>query len=233
MSSFFSFLPVGGWQRLMCDALWQSTLIAAMGWLAARYLVRQSAARAWVLLITLIACAVAPLASLTARSGGWTMLAANEQFTPNSVEVKATTEIAPSTPKAQGRPSLGFRIDDPPQFERDIETPVPDPISASPPTIPISADHATTAPTANLPLPAAGEGRGEGQRTNWFIPLFGFTWLAAAAFLAVRLIRSLITTQRLLRRAVSCDDPSHACRRRGSRKANRNRLSASSHEPRY
>ena len=31
MSSFFSFLPAGGWQRLMCDVLWQSTLIAAAG----------------------------------------------------------------------------------------------------------------------------------------------------------------------------------------------------------
>ena len=60
MSSFCSFLPAGGWQRLMCDALWQSTLIAALGWLTAQYVMRQSAARAWVLLITLIACAVVP-----------------------------------------------------------------------------------------------------------------------------------------------------------------------------
>ena len=159
MSSFFSFLPAGGWQRLMCDALWQSTLIAGLGWLAARFFVRQSAARAWVLLITLIACAVAPLASLAARSGGWTMLAAGEQFAPNSVEVKATAEIARSTPKAQGRPSLGFRTDDAPQLASNIETAIPEPISASPPTIPISADRTTTAPAANLPLPS---GRGPG-----------------------------------------------------------------------
>ncbi len=207
MSSFFSFLPAGGWQRLMCDALWQSTLIGGFGWLAARILVRQSAARAWGLLITLIACAVVPLASLAARSGGWTMLAANKQFAPNSVEVRATTEIAPSTPKAQGRPSLGFRTDDAPQFARNVETAIPEPISASPPSIPLSADHASLLRTANLPLPAAGEGWGKGERTNWLLHVFGFTWLAAAAFLGVRLIRSLITTQRLLRRAVLCDDP--------------------------
>jgi polysaccharide biosynthesis/export protein len=203
MSSFFSFLPVGGWQRLMCDALWQSTLIAGLGWLAARFLVRQSAARAWVLLITLIACAVVPLASLAARSGGWTMLAANEQLALNSAVVEATTEIINSVPKAQGRPSLGFRIDD----ASNIETAIPEPIAVSQPQAPISADRATIAPATNLPLPAAGEGRGEGELTNWFFPAFGFTWLATSAFLAVRLMLSLITTQRLLRRATPCDDP--------------------------
>ena len=136
------------------------------------------------------------------------MLAANEQFTANSVGVEATTEIAPSTAKAQGRPSLGFRTDDAPQLASNIETAIPEPISASPPTIPIPADHTTTASTANLPLPAAGEDRGEGQRSNWFLPpALGFAWLATPAFLAVRLIRSLITTQRLLRRAVPCNDP--------------------------
>ncbi len=163
MSSFCSFLPAGGWQRLMCDALWQSTLIAALGWLAARYLVRQSAARAWVLLITLIACAVVPLASLAARSGGWTMLAASEQFAPNSVEVKATTEIAPSTPKAQGRPSLGLRTDDAPQFARNVETAIPEPISASPPSIPLSADHAST---SALPISLSPPQERAGVRGN-------------------------------------------------------------------
>jgi polysaccharide biosynthesis/export protein len=207
MSSFFSFLPAGGWQRLMCDALWQSTLIAGLGWLAARFLVRQSAARAWVLLVTLIACAVVPLASLAARSGGWTMLAAGEQFAPNLVDVKATTEIAPSTPKAQGRPSLGFRVDNAPQLAHDVETPAPEQVSFLPATIPIPAHHASPARTTNLPLPAAGEGRGEGQRTNWLLHVFGFTWLAAAASLAVRLMFSLTATRRLLHRAVSCDDP--------------------------
>jgi polysaccharide biosynthesis/export protein len=206
MSSFFSFLPVGGWQRLMCDAMWQSTLIAAVGWLAARYLARQSAARAWVLLVTLIACAVVPLASLAARSGGWTMLAANEQFAPNSVEVTTTTDVALPAPKAQGRPSLGFRMDDAPQIASEFEPPVPAPISASPPPLPIPSDHASVAPATNLPLPP-GEGRGEGRRADRFFQLFGVIWLAVTGFLAVRLIRSLTTTQRLLHRATACDDP--------------------------
>ena len=39
MSSFFSLLPADGWQRLLCDALWQSTLIAGLGWLMAQFLV--------------------------------------------------------------------------------------------------------------------------------------------------------------------------------------------------
>ena len=35
MSSFFAWLPENGWSRLMCDALWQSTLIAGLGYLGA------------------------------------------------------------------------------------------------------------------------------------------------------------------------------------------------------
>ncbi|HTQ40508.1 MAG TPA: hypothetical protein VMJ32_15895, partial [Pirellulales bacterium] len=73
MTHLFSLLPAGGWQRLVCDALWQSTFIGACGWLAARYLVRQSAARAWLLLVALSACGLVPLASVAARQMQWTV----------------------------------------------------------------------------------------------------------------------------------------------------------------
>src|SRR6476660_2800601 len=69
MNSIFSLLPEGGWQRFLCDAMWQSTLIAGLGLLAARFLVRQSAARAWLLLLTLTACALVPLGSSPAWLG--------------------------------------------------------------------------------------------------------------------------------------------------------------------
>src|SRR5262249_17224769 len=78
MNSVFSLLPDGGWQRFLCDALWQSTLIAGLGLLVAQFLVRQSAARAWLLLFTLIACAVVPLASLAARSHGWGLVSRSQ-----------------------------------------------------------------------------------------------------------------------------------------------------------
>src|SRR5262245_50805616 len=74
MSSFLSLLPVDGWPRLLCDALWQSTLIGAVGLLISRSFVRQSAAKAWVLLLTLSACLLVPLASLSARSVGFGMM---------------------------------------------------------------------------------------------------------------------------------------------------------------
>jgi polysaccharide export outer membrane protein len=112
MSSFFAWLPESGWSRLMCDALWQSTLIAGLGYLAARLLTRQSAARAWLLLLTLTACVLVPLASLAARESGWTVTwpRLSETRSPNLAETRprdiaeretilaVQPEAAPATP---------------------------------------------------------------------------------------------------------------------------------------
>src|SRR5262245_5593091 len=93
MSSLLSLLPEGGWQRLMCDALWQSTLITGIGLLAARFAARQSAARAWLLLLTLTLCAVVPLASAAARQNGWGLLGRASGTSPPPV-VAATQDAA-------------------------------------------------------------------------------------------------------------------------------------------
>jgi beta-lactamase regulating signal transducer with metallopeptidase domain len=74
MSSVLSLLPAEGWPRLIIDALWQTTLIAALGSIAAHFLVRQAAARAWLLLLALTVCLMVPLASMAARSAGWTVI---------------------------------------------------------------------------------------------------------------------------------------------------------------
>ena len=84
MGSVIALLPADGWPRLLCDAVWQSTLIAAFGWLTARFLVRQPAARAWVLLFSLTACVLAPLASMAARGSGWMIVPRG-----NDVELQA------------------------------------------------------------------------------------------------------------------------------------------------
>ncbi len=111
MSSFFAWLPESGWSRVMCDALWQSTLIAGFGYLAARLLTRQSAARAWLLLLTLTACLLVPLASLAARESGWTVTwprlsetqASLRETRPRDIAERETVlavqlEAAPATP---------------------------------------------------------------------------------------------------------------------------------------
>ncbi|HEY2146973.1 MAG TPA: hypothetical protein VGH32_03495, partial [Pirellulales bacterium] len=86
MSNVLAWLPANGWQRLLVDAGWQSTLIAGVGWLAARHLTRQSAARAWLLLLTLGACALVPLASMAARDAGWTVVAKSDEHPqPNRI----------------------------------------------------------------------------------------------------------------------------------------------------
>ena len=37
MSNFLSILPEGGWQRLVCDVLWQSSLIGVAGLFVVRF----------------------------------------------------------------------------------------------------------------------------------------------------------------------------------------------------
>lgn len=88
MSSIISLLPAEGWPRLIIDALWQTTLIAAVGSIAARFLVRQPAARAWLLLLTLTACLIVPLASVAARSAGWTLIS-RAPTTADAIPIRA------------------------------------------------------------------------------------------------------------------------------------------------
>ncbi len=101
MSSVLSLLSAGGWQRLIIDALWQSTLIAALGSLAAGFLVRQAAARACLLLLTLTACLMVPVASMAARSAGWTVLSrasSSVDATPVHLDVDLLpARVAPPT----------------------------------------------------------------------------------------------------------------------------------------
>lgn len=72
MTSFLTILPTEGWTRLLIDAMWQSTLIASMGLIVARFATPQPSARAWILLAAISGCVAAPLASATARGTGWT-----------------------------------------------------------------------------------------------------------------------------------------------------------------
>ena len=177
MSSFFAWLPENGWSRLMCDALWQSTLIAGFGYLTARLLTRQSAARAWLLLLTLTACVLVPLASLAARESGWTVTwpRLSETRSPHST--------------GSGRASLGETR---PRDIAERETIV---LAAQP-------EAAPATPSGTLPGQAAS---GRDARAVAFNVL-GIVWLAASALLAMRLALSCLATVRLIRRAAPCTD---------------------------
>jgi beta-lactamase regulating signal transducer with metallopeptidase domain len=188
MNSVFSLLPEGGWQRLLCDAIWQSTLIAGLGFLAVRFLIRQSAARAWLLLLTLAACAVVPLASIAARQSGWGLLSHSESTSgiPLSADNQnAFTELAiAQSPEAR------------PFISQDLvaaEAQTPDAVEIR------SPNPESSAPAA----PTASEFR--------HFPPWGYLaaiWLLASAILSARLTVSAIATYKLLSRAQSCDNQS-------------------------
>ena len=198
MSSFLSFLPVDGWQRLMCDALWQSTLIAGLGWIVARFLVRQSAARAWLLLMSLMACVLVPLASMAARDFGWTVL-----------PLASDLDSRPSTGSVAS-PSIDFAKYAELASARDAE---PDTSVMS-----WSPDH-DTQPTAGLPaafsapgdlrsVESAGSGDPRTTQSTGLILLqiLGGIWMAMGLFLAIRLALGFVAMRRIVRSAVACDD---------------------------
>lgn len=69
--SIVTLIPAGGWQRLMVDVIWQSTLVGLLAFVVSAWFIRQAAARAWLLLIATTLCIVIPMVSLCVRSGGW------------------------------------------------------------------------------------------------------------------------------------------------------------------
>jgi beta-lactamase regulating signal transducer with metallopeptidase domain len=101
MSDFLSLLPEEGWRRLAVDALWQSTLILVIAGFVSRWLVKQAAARAWVLVVALTACIVSPLGSLAARSAGWGVV--SPVAASGQIEVISDHRfVAPSAPSSDG-----------------------------------------------------------------------------------------------------------------------------------
>jgi len=206
MNSILSLLPESGWQRLMCDALWQSTLIAGLGLLAARILVRQSAARAWLLLLTLVACAVVPLASLAARQSGWGLLA-HAQGTSGMLPL-STPAVAWSPDHTTGSTEglLGETEDAPPSDSlrapdthaishpdfAPVEVQAPQAVESRSPDL---ATLRSTAPTATISLLGPWE-------------ILAAIWFLTSAILAMRLAVSAAATGRLLRRCQPCTDPS-------------------------
>src|SRR5689334_9033652 len=108
MSNILSLLPAGGWQRFLCDALWQSTLIGAMGWLVARFLVRHAAARSWLLLLTVGGCLLAPIASIAVRQNG---IALFDRATQKVVAAEPSAIPPPPAPNSLAD-SVSVQIDE-------------------------------------------------------------------------------------------------------------------------
>jgi beta-lactamase regulating signal transducer with metallopeptidase domain len=177
MSSFLSWLPESGWSRLLCDVLWQSTLIAAVGYVAARFLTPRSAARAWLLLLTLTACLLVPLASMAARDSGWTIVARHSAGTwPRLSETRGAS-------LGETRP-------------RDF---------AKKETILAAQPEATSATATDASPWHAASGHNATTETIALNAL-GIVWLAASALLTLRLALSCLATVRLIRRAAVCGD---------------------------
>ncbi|HEV3416228.1 MAG TPA: M56 family metallopeptidase, partial [Pirellulales bacterium] len=189
MSSVLAWLPASGWPRLLCDVLWQSTLIAGLGWLAARYLVHQPAARSWLLLVTLTACIVAPLASMAARGSGWTILVGNNV----GAEPRAVAGAGTSS-TAQDLAEQKMAIKHAPAIVENSASAAAPPQAALPTLADAFGNQTSAAPALTFQSIAFGA--------------LGIAWLAASALLSVRLALSCLATWRLLRGTIPCGDES-------------------------
>ena len=89
MNDLSSLLPPAGWERLAADAAWQSTLIIAVGLLAARLVRRRAAARAAILLAAGVLSLAVPLGSVAVRWGGGGWLAPPERLASRPPEDRA------------------------------------------------------------------------------------------------------------------------------------------------
>jgi hypothetical protein len=195
VNQLLALLPAGGWQRLMCDALWQSALIATLGWLVARFMMRQSAARAWVLLLTISACMIVPLASSVSRSMGWTVLASVERVAAEEGE--------------KGRRAEGEILSQ--SFSHVTETPMISLVKTSSDESQIASSKIESKPslTGNVTRPAVSpllpSSPSPFLGLNSY-QLLALIWLTASTLLVSRLLLSSLAVRRILRRAKPCDD---------------------------
>ncbi len=194
MNSVFSWLPADGWQRLTCDALWQSTLLGAIGFLTARFFIRQAAARAWLLLMALTACAVAPLASLAAREQGWTLFHAPQQSVPDNLETYngAASNQAATTQRFDRAAAETDRIEFNYSAKADLlrSTEV------------FNSNAQPSAKSSLSPGPSIDSTRSRSSAATVF-NVFGIAWLCLSSALALRLALSFATAYRLLLSSVA------------------------------
>jgi polysaccharide biosynthesis/export protein len=186
MGSVIALLPANGWPRLLCDAVWQSTLIAAFGWLTAHFLVRQPGARAWVLLFSLTACVLAPLASMAARGSGWTIMAQIDGATP---------------PQTAGADRNSATTQD--ELDRAANAP---PTGSLSKLSDVSLDQISAAPAAESPHGSGLQPETQARSLAYGYVWLGIGWLLASTLIGVRLALSCLATRRLLRAATPCDD---------------------------
>lgn len=186
LDSAMAIFPVDGWQRLMTDAIWQSTLIGVGIMWMARVLANRSAARAWILFLGILACVVAPTASLISRHAGWSL--------PLGTRSMATERPGTALMRV---PSIGRVRALNPSATRDTSL-----ATHAAPTNPESghrdAQRAVTHEHFSM------------MSSAWLVDLFligiAIAWIISSLSLFGRMIIAWMAVRRLIKHACICDD---------------------------
>ncbi len=186
LDNAMAIFPRDGWQRLMMDAIWQSTLIGVgISWIA-RALANRSAARAWILFIGIIACVVAPTASLVSRHAGWSL----PLWTRSMATERSAIASMNAASMEQGR-------DPNPSTPRDHAW-----ATHSAPTNPVSGHqdaHRTAGHDYFSMMPSA-------WLVNILLTGIAIAWISSSLLLSGRMITAWVAVRRLIKHACVCED---------------------------
>ncbi len=187
-------LPAEGPERFLFDALWQTTLVAGVGLVAARLMASRPALRGTVLLTSAALCVVAPLASLTVRVGGWGLLAVATVGAPSEAASMPIAEPAPLESPGNPSPDLAPSPKDlAPSPKNDDAASLPELAPSIAAASALASDRVDTQRESSL-----------SSTFNWPRVFLG-AWLLASLVVGWRLARSGWRLRQLLAAAMPCE----------------------------
>ena len=188
--SIMMLIPTDGWQRMMVDVLWQSTFVGVLALVVSRWLVRQAAARAWVLILALTACVFLPVTSFFVRSAGWAVpiyVGDTEFATLDSTQVGVSNSLKPNQAV---RTFIAATT-------RNEASHVSHQLDPSNSHLPVRASMQTATKVTFL---------GRVLHSNFTLIMICGVWLSSSLFQLFRLVISAIAVRRMMRRSRPCED---------------------------
>lgn len=183
MDSVNFLVQLDGWPRLMVDALCLSTLIASLSMISIFCWVRQPAARAWLLLLAITACAVLPMTNCLVRTAGWGVPIRVAEMEPTPVPVDSRRDDI-----------VAQRAE-----HKVLVMPANQPVDSQNDLWPVSEAFTAEAGPMMESISTVG-------RKQFVFSLLGCLWLGLSTILLLRLLASVFSVHGIARSARPCTD---------------------------
>ena len=194
MNEFLSLLPGSGLERFAIDSLWQCAVIGAITFLFLRFIVRQSAAKAWLAFVAVLMCVATPVTTAYFRGMEWGLL---EASVPQSHVPAVVSSSEHHHDNVQFAPNEPVVVDD----------------SIASETLEAFDAHDVWLSEMEAATPAMVNRFAFSQKATKLAPSWSsiwmvcvFAWSVASVLLLVRLGRSAYAILRICRTARDCRD---------------------------